>query len=107
VHRKEYLQLNTMGVQMKVAITVIPVILVFCITAAISLFSFHDHHHRKIFVGSVALVASVVMYGSPLVVVVRHLYLFLIHHIHPKLTAEATTTEANMWHDFSILTRVA
>ncbi|KAL9374803.1 hypothetical protein Peur_031682 [Populus x canadensis] len=58
---------------MKVAITVIPVILVFCITAAISLFSFHDHHHRKIFVGSVALVASVVMYGSPLVVVFPNL----------------------------------
>ncbi|KAG6745632.1 hypothetical protein POTOM_050130 [Populus tomentosa] len=59
--------------EMKVAITVIPVILVFCITAAISLFSFHDHHHRKIFVGSVALVTSVVMYGSPLVVVLPNL----------------------------------
>ncbi|KAJ6868184.1 hypothetical protein NC651_033284 [Populus alba x Populus x berolinensis] len=58
---------------MKVALTVIPVILVFCITAAISLFSFHDHHHRKIFVGSVALVTSVVMYGSPLVVVLPNL----------------------------------
>ncbi|KAJ6881561.1 hypothetical protein NC651_028221 [Populus alba x Populus x berolinensis] len=55
--------------QIKVAITVIPVILVFCITAAISAFALHDHHHRKIFVGSVALVASVAMYGSPLVVV--------------------------------------
>ncbi|KAG6752745.1 hypothetical protein POTOM_042781 [Populus tomentosa] len=53
----------------KVAITVIPVILVFCITAAISAFALHDHHHRKIFVGSVALVVSVAMYGSPLVVV--------------------------------------
>ncbi|KAG6746676.1 hypothetical protein POTOM_049038 [Populus tomentosa] len=57
----------------KVAITMIPVILVFCITAAISLLSFHDHHHRKIFVGSVALVTSVVMYGSPLVVVLPNL----------------------------------
>ncbi|CAK7324111.1 unnamed protein product [Dovyalis caffra] len=55
--------------KMKVAITVIPVILVFCITTAISAFAFHDHRHRKIFVGSVALVASAAMYGSPLVVV--------------------------------------
>lgn len=64
-----YLWFTSAKGKMKVAITVIPVILVFCITAAISLFSFHDHHHRKIFVGSVALVTSVVMYGSPLVVV--------------------------------------
>uniref|UniRef100_A0A6N2KFX7 Bidirectional sugar transporter SWEET n=1 Tax=Salix viminalis TaxID=40686 RepID=A0A6N2KFX7_SALVM len=42
----------------KVAITVIPVILVFCITATISAFALHDHRHRKIFVGSVALAAS-------------------------------------------------
>ncbi|KAJ6418758.1 hypothetical protein OIU84_002020 [Salix udensis] len=55
--------------KIKVAITVIPVILVFCITATISAFALHDHHHRKIFVGSVALAASVAMYGSPLVVV--------------------------------------
>ncbi|KAJ0100587.1 hypothetical protein Patl1_20314 [Pistacia atlantica] len=54
---------------MKVAATLIPVILVFSITAIISGFLFHDHHHRKVFVGSVALVASVAMYGSPLVVV--------------------------------------
>ncbi|KAF9667402.1 hypothetical protein SADUNF_Sadunf15G0019300 [Salix dunnii] len=53
--------------------------IVFCITTAISSFSFHDHHHWKIFAGSVALMASVAMYGSPLVVVWSHLYLFLIH----------------------------
>ncbi|KAF5947561.1 hypothetical protein HYC85_013518, partial [Camellia sinensis] len=47
----------------------VPVILVFCITAIISAFAFHDHHHRKIFVGSIGLVASIAMYGSPLVVV--------------------------------------
>ena len=76
--------------QIKVAITVIPVILVFCITATISAFALHDHHHRKIFVGSVALAASVAMYGSPLVVVVSHLHLFLAHHIQPKLKAKET-----------------
>ncbi|XP_057480235.1 bidirectional sugar transporter SWEET3-like isoform X2 [Actinidia eriantha] len=49
----------------------IPVILVSCVTAMISAFSFHDHHHRKAFVGSVGLVASISMYGSPLVVMKR------------------------------------
>lgn len=88
MNRYVYLQLIAIGVQIKVAITVIPVILVFCITAAISAFALHDHHHRKVFVGSVALVASVAMYGSPLVVVVSHLHLFLPHHIQPKLKAK-------------------
>nr|QHT64204.1 sugar efflux transporter 3a [Litchi chinensis] len=55
--------------KMKVAAVLIPVMLVFCITAAISAFVFHDHHHRKVFVGTVGLVASITMYGSPLVVV--------------------------------------
>ncbi|XP_034925624.1 bidirectional sugar transporter SWEET3 isoform X2 [Populus alba] len=68
-----YLWFTSAKGKKKVAITMIPVILVFCITAAISLLSFHDHHHRKIFVGSVALVTSVVMYGSPLVVVLPNL----------------------------------
>ncbi|KAB2598749.1 bidirectional sugar transporter SWEET3-like [Pyrus ussuriensis x Pyrus communis] len=53
----------------KVTATVIPAILVFCITAFISAVVFHDHQHRKVFVGSVAIVASVSMYASPLVVV--------------------------------------
>ncbi|KAG6706927.1 hypothetical protein I3842_06G007300 [Carya illinoinensis] len=52
-----------------VAMIVTPVIVVFCTTSIISVFSFHDHHHRKLFVGSIGLVASVAMYGSPLVVV--------------------------------------
>ncbi|KAK0595160.1 hypothetical protein LWI29_004099 [Acer saccharum] len=55
--------------QVKVAAVVISVLLMFCITAAISAFVFHDHHNRKVFVGSVGLVACVAMYGSPLVVV--------------------------------------
>ncbi|KAF5731230.1 bidirectional sugar transport SWEET 3 [Tripterygium wilfordii] len=55
--------------QIKVAAIVIVVIIGFCITAVISAFVLHDHHHRKIFVGSVGLVASVAMYGSPLVAV--------------------------------------
>ncbi|VFQ77631.1 unnamed protein product [Cuscuta campestris] len=37
-------------------------------TILVSALGFHDHHRRKIFVGSVGLVASVSMYSSPLVV---------------------------------------
>ncbi|XVF10018.1 hypothetical protein REPUB_Repub07fG0148100 [Reevesia pubescens] len=44
-------------------------VMVFSITAIISAYVFHDHHHRKVFVGTVGLVASVAMYAAPLVVV--------------------------------------
>ncbi|KAL9313730.1 hypothetical protein ACSQ67_019182 [Phaseolus vulgaris] len=53
--------------KVKVAMTAIPVVLVFCITAAVSAFAFHDNRHRKILVGSIGLVVSVTLYGSPLV----------------------------------------
>lgn len=55
---------------MKVATILIPMLLIFIGTVAISAFVFHDHHNRKLIVGSVGLVAAVAMYGSPLVVVV-------------------------------------
>lgn len=55
--------------KMKVTVIVIPVIIMFCIIASISAFVFHDHHHRKVFVGSLGVVASVIMYASPLVAV--------------------------------------
>ncbi|KAL4346676.1 hypothetical protein GQ457_17G024420 [Hibiscus cannabinus] len=45
------------------------VVLIFSVTALVSAFVFHDHHHRKVLVGSVGLVASVAMYAAPLVVV--------------------------------------
>ncbi|XP_041015642.1 bidirectional sugar transporter SWEET3-like [Juglans microcarpa x Juglans regia] len=64
-----YLWFTSARGKMKVAVTVTPVIVVFCTTSIISACSFHGHHHRKLFVGSVGLVASVAMYGSPLVVV--------------------------------------
>ncbi|XP_059667191.1 bidirectional sugar transporter SWEET3 [Cornus florida] len=57
------------GGKKKVAMTVIPVTAVSCITGIISTFIFHDHHRRKVFVGSIGLIASVAMYGAPLVVV--------------------------------------
>ncbi|KAJ4826004.1 hypothetical protein Tsubulata_027597 [Turnera subulata] len=52
----------------KVGSVTTPVLLLFCTTATISALLFHTHQTRKAFVGSVALVASVAMYGSPLVV---------------------------------------
>ncbi|XP_021291822.1 bidirectional sugar transporter SWEET3 [Herrania umbratica] len=55
--------------KIKVGVVTTPVILVSCITAIISAFVFHDHHHRKAFVGTVGLVASVAMYCAPLVAV--------------------------------------
>lgn len=57
----------------------LPVLLLSCSVVLISTFVFHDHHHRKAFVGSVGLVASVAMYGSPLVVVVSTFVNWKIH----------------------------
>ena len=63
-------------VQKTVVMITIPVILVSCVTTMISAFAFHDHHHRKAFVGSVGLIASISMYGSPLVVMVSFIVFF-------------------------------
>ncbi|XP_043716774.1 bidirectional sugar transporter SWEET3 [Telopea speciosissima] len=52
-----------------VALVAVPVITGICITALVSTFALHSHRQRKVFVGSVGLVASVAMYGSPLVAV--------------------------------------
>ncbi|KAL9252491.1 Bidirectional sugar transporter SWEET3-like protein [Drosera capensis] len=53
----------------KSAAGVLPVVAVLCVAALTSAFVFHDHHKRKVFIGSIGLFASVTMYGSPLVVV--------------------------------------
>ncbi|XP_060206358.1 bidirectional sugar transporter SWEET3 isoform X2 [Lycium barbarum] len=53
----------------EVAKMVVPIILICLAIGIISAFVFHDHRRRKVFVGSVGLVASVAMYASPLVVV--------------------------------------
>ncbi|GAB2293972.1 Bidirectional sugar transporter sweet3 [Dionaea muscipula] len=55
--------------KVKVTLGVLPVISVFFATTLISALVFVDHHERKVFVGTIGLVASVAMYGSPLVVV--------------------------------------
>ncbi|XP_013610084.1 PREDICTED: bidirectional sugar transporter SWEET3-like isoform X1 [Brassica oleracea var. oleracea] len=54
--------------KIKVGVIFVPVIVVFGLTTAISAVVFEDHRHRKSFVGSVGLVASISMYGSPLIV---------------------------------------
>ncbi|GLT35832.1 hypothetical protein SLA2020_102500 [Shorea laevis] len=64
-----YIRFASARGKIKVAATATSVVLVFCTAAIISALVFHDHHHRKVFVGSVGLVASVAMYASPLVVV--------------------------------------
>ncbi|KAM7499750.1 hypothetical protein LguiA_024164 [Lonicera macranthoides] len=53
----------------KIGIMMIALVVVCCITVVITGFALEDHSNRKLFVGSIALVASIAMYGSPLVVV--------------------------------------
>ncbi|CAJ1972348.1 unnamed protein product [Sphenostylis stenocarpa] len=59
----------------KVAMIAVPVGILFCIIAIVSSFSFHDHRHRKLLVGSIPLGISIAMYSSPLVAMVSHLSL--------------------------------
>nr|XP_029121333.1 bidirectional sugar transporter SWEET3b isoform X1 [Elaeis guineensis] len=54
-----------------VSLVALPVLVLFTVTAFVSSFVFHDHHHRKVFVGSIGLVASISMYSSPLVAVIQ------------------------------------
>lgn len=53
----------------KVAILMTAITLLFVSCATTSALVFDEHHHRKILIGSIGLVASVAMYCSPLVVV--------------------------------------
>ncbi|KAK9103832.1 hypothetical protein Sjap_021086 [Stephania japonica] len=50
------------------SLTVISIFVTFCVVVMVSLFTTHDHRQRKVLVGTTGLVASVAMYGSPLVV---------------------------------------
>ncbi|KAI4324989.1 hypothetical protein MLD38_030426 [Melastoma candidum] len=56
---------------MKLVAALVAIVLAFSAIAVVSTFVLHDHHHRKAFVGSIGLVASVAMYGSPLVAMRR------------------------------------
>uniref|UniRef100_A0A7C8Z9C5 Bidirectional sugar transporter SWEET n=2 Tax=Opuntia streptacantha TaxID=393608 RepID=A0A7C8Z9C5_OPUST len=64
-----YLWFASPSGKVKVTAMTVPAIALFCMSALISAFLFHDHHRRKVFVGTVGLVASSAMYGSPLVAV--------------------------------------
>ncbi|KAJ8747877.1 hypothetical protein K2173_013045 [Erythroxylum novogranatense] len=57
--------------KVKVAVQVLPAILLFIVIAAVSTFGFHDRPHRKLFVGCFGIVVAAAMYGSPLVAVKR------------------------------------
>ncbi|XP_030532459.1 bidirectional sugar transporter SWEET3b isoform X2 [Rhodamnia argentea] len=64
-----YLWFSPTKTKIKVGAMALGVLAIFTIIAVVSTFIFHDHHHRKVLVGSIGLVASIAMYGSPLVVV--------------------------------------
>uniref|UniRef100_M4CFU3 Bidirectional sugar transporter SWEET n=1 Tax=Brassica campestris TaxID=3711 RepID=M4CFU3_BRACM len=72
---------------------------------AISAVVFEDHRHRKSFVGSVGLVASISMYGSPLIVMLPNmvgtplgiLQLIIYFKYKNKKEAPITTTVVGKW----------
>ncbi|ONI25511.1 hypothetical protein PRUPE_2G307800 [Prunus persica] len=92
------------GLGMNVAVIMIPVIIVFCITAIISAFVFHNHHHRTVFVGSVALVASVAMYAAPLVVV-KQVILTKSVEFMPFYLSFFSFLSSSLWMAYGLLSR--
>lgn len=65
-----FVSLTIKLLQKMALLLVVPVVVLFTLTAIVSRFVLHDHQHRKVLVGSIGLVASMSMYSSPLVAVV-------------------------------------
>ncbi|CAD6342602.1 unnamed protein product [Miscanthus lutarioriparius] len=65
------LEISFIGIYRFALQLVLPVLALFGLTAALSSFVAHTHHTRKVFVGSVGLVASISMYSSPMVAAKR------------------------------------
>ena len=54
------------------------VFVMFVTIAIISLCVVHDHEHKKVLVGTVGMIATVILYASPLSIIVSILYIALI-----------------------------
>ncbi|CAD6233243.1 unnamed protein product [Miscanthus lutarioriparius] len=65
------LEITFIGIYRFALQLVLPVLALFALAAALSSFMAHTHHMRKVFVGSVGLVASISMYSSPMVAAKR------------------------------------
>ncbi|KAK7282614.1 hypothetical protein RIF29_11531 [Crotalaria pallida] len=88
----------------RVAMITIPVLIVFCITALVSTFALHDNPHRKLLVGSIGLVVSVTMYGSPLVVMKKVIKTKSVEFM-PLPLSVASFFAASLWLTYGILIR--
>ena len=53
---------------------IVAVLVVFGTIAIISLCVFHDHKNRKVLVGTAGMAATIILFVSPLSVIVRILY---------------------------------
>ncbi|KAJ8752803.1 hypothetical protein K2173_008538 [Erythroxylum novogranatense] len=65
-----YLWFAPVKEKVKVAALTILTVLSFVLIVTLSTFAYHDHHHRKLFVGCIGVVTATVMYGSPLVAMI-------------------------------------
>ncbi|XP_021764612.1 bidirectional sugar transporter SWEET3-like [Chenopodium quinoa] len=64
-----YLFFSSPKGKVKVAAVTLTFLALFVATALISAFLLHDHHKRKVFVGSTGLITSTALYGAPLIAV--------------------------------------
>ncbi|XP_057451092.1 bidirectional sugar transporter SWEET3-like [Lotus japonicus] len=90
--------------KVKVAMITIPVLLVFCITAVVSVFAFHDSTHKKLLVGSLGLGVSVAMYGSPLVAMKKVVQTKSVEFM-PLPLSICTCFASTLWLTYGILIR--
>ncbi|XP_027339099.1 bidirectional sugar transporter SWEET3-like [Abrus precatorius] len=90
--------------KVKVAMTTVPVLLVFCITAVVSAFAFHDNRQRKLLVGSFGLGVSVAMYASPLVVMKKVMQTKSVEFM-PLPLSTCSFLASMLWLTYGILIR--
>ncbi|KAJ8753065.1 hypothetical protein K2173_011833 [Erythroxylum novogranatense] len=88
--------------KVKVAALSILMILSFVFVVLFSIFACHDRHQRKLFVGSIGVVAAVVMYGSPLVAVKTVVETKSVEYM-PFYLSFFTLTSSVLWMTFGLM----
>ncbi|KAL0682271.1 hypothetical protein Bca4012_049118 [Brassica carinata] len=92
--------------KVKVGVIFVPVVVILFGLAVISAVVFDEHRHRKSFVGSFGLVASISMYGSPLVVMSPNMVgtplgilQLILYFKYKNKETPITTTVMSKWDD--------
>lgn len=97
-----YFKFSSSNTKKKVATLTTSVILAFAITAFLSAIAIQDHGHRKLLVGSLGLITSILMYSSPLVVVKQVMRTRSVEFM-PFYLSLFTFLSSSLWLAFGLL----